>query len=271
MGLLDRDNLYCVRTDETVNAPSMTIQDWINRADIRGDDTFKLQTHDGFTVYERFYHHNADGTKDIVDKLYLKENELTPREAVEAMLNRERLVDFENPADIAEYRWNGENFIKYDSYYYDSDEIISKFTGLQRKVENKELDLEREKIRVREILGFDLDLSGLPQIRTRYGLSGAMFQAISMCKAQKWEINETHVHSVLAHLDSDLESMFPSYDYSEYETNKSTNNKRRKKEMSAKKATPPKPKAKKITKKATSKAKTPAKTKAALKGKQRPK
>jgi len=261
MGILDRKNLDCVRIDGTVSDSTMTIQRWIERADIRGDETFKLQTHDGFTVFERFYHHNTDGTKDIVDKLYLKENELTPREAVEAMLNGERLVDFENPADIAQYRWNGEYFIKYDSYYYDGEEKISKFTGLQRKIENKELDLEREKIRVREMLGFDLDLSELPQISKRYGLRGAMFQAISMCKAQKWEINETHVYSVLANLDSDLESMFPSYN--EYETKKT---KRSKKEMSAKKTTP-KPKAKKTT----SRAKTPAKTKAAMKGKQRPK
>jgi len=149
------------------------------------------------------------------------ENELTPREAVNAMLNGERLVDF-----------------------------------------------EREKIRVRGMLGFDLDLSGLPQIRTRYSLSGAMFQAISMCRAQKWEINETHVYSVLANLDSDLESMFPSYDY---ENDNPSKNKRSKKEMKTKKTSTPKTKAKKTTKKATSRAKTPTKTKAAMKGKQRPK
>ena len=268
MGLLDRTNLYCVQEDSTYEDNYKTIQNWIDRADKRGDDTFKLQTKDGFTVFERFYHHNPDGTKDIVSKHYLIENELTPREAVDAMLNGERLVDFKNPADIAQYRWNGENFIKYDSYYYDEREIISKFTGLQRKVENKELGLEREKIRVREMLGFDLDLSGLPQIRTRYSLSGAMFQAISMCRAQKWEINETHVYSVLANLDSDLESMFPSYDY---ENDNPSKNKRSKKEMKTKKTSTPKTKAKKTTKKATSRAKTPTKTKAAMKGKQRPK
>jgi len=128
--------------------------------------------------------------------------------------------------------------------------------------------IEREKIRVREILSFELDLSGLPQIRKRYGLSGAMFQAISMCKSQKWEINETHVYSVLANLDSDLEGMFPSYN--EYETNKSSKKQRRTKEMKMKKTTS-KSKAKKTTKKATSRAKTPVKTKAAIKGKQRPK
>jgi hypothetical protein len=210
MGLLDRKNLNCVQPGESYDDSTKTIQDWINRADKRGDDTFKLQTHDGFTVFERFYRHNTDGTKDIVSQHCLKENELTPREAVEAMLNGERLIDFENPADVAQYRWNGEYFIRYDSYYYDGWEIISKFTGLQRKIDNKELDLEREKIRVREILGFDLDLSGLPQISKRYGLKGAMAQAISMCKAQKWDITETHVYSVLASLESDLEGMFPS-------------------------------------------------------------
>jgi hypothetical protein len=210
MGLSDRKNLNYVQPGESIDDPTKTIQDWINRADKRGDDTFKLQTHDGFTVFERFYRHNTDGTKDIISQYYLKENELTPKEAVEAMLNGERLVDFENPADVAQYRWDGEHFIRYDSYYYDSDEIINKFTGLQRKPENKELDLEREKIRVREILGFDLDLSGLPQINKRYGLSGALAQAISMCKAQNWDLTETHVYSVLANLDSDLEGMFPS-------------------------------------------------------------
>jgi hypothetical protein len=126
------------------------------------------------------------------------------------MLKGERLVDFENPADVAQYRWDGENFIRYDSYYYDGYEIISKFTGLQCKVEDKEQELEREKIRVREVLGFDLDLSSLPQVSKRYGLKGALAQAISMCKAQGWDLTKTHVHSVLANLDSDLEGMFPS-------------------------------------------------------------
>jgi hypothetical protein len=85
---------------------------------------------------------------------------------------------------------------------------MSKFTGLQRRIENKEQDLEREKIRVKEILGFDLDLSDLPMVNRQYGLKGAMMQAISMCKAQKWDLTETHVYSVLANLDSDLTGMF---------------------------------------------------------------
>ena len=208
MGLLDRKNLDCVQPGESYSYPTYTIQDCINHADKRGDDTFKLQTHDGFTVFERFYRHNIDGTKDIISQHYPKENELTPREAVESMLNGERLIDFENPSDVAQYRWNGENFIRYDSYYYDGAEIITKFTGLQKKSENKELDLEREKIRVREVLGFDLDLSNLPMVNRQYGLKGAMSQAISMCKAQGWDITETHVYSVLANLDSDLEGMF---------------------------------------------------------------
>jgi len=208
MGLLDRDNLVYVQPGESVDDSRKTIQDWINRADKRGEDTFKLQTRDGFTVFERLYRHNPDGTKDIVCQHYLRENELTPREAVEAMLNREKLVDFENPADVAQYQWDGENFIRYDSYDYDNWEIITKFTGLQRRIKNEKQDLEREKIRVREILGFDLDLSGLPLVKRQYGLSGAMTQAISMCKAQKWDLTEAHVYSVLANLDSDLESMF---------------------------------------------------------------
>jgi len=112
MALLDRKNLNCVQPCESYDDSTKTIQDWINRADKRGDDTFRLQTHDGFTVFERFYCHNTDGTKDIVFQHYLKEYGLTPREAVEAMLNGERLIDFENPADIAQYRWNGEYFIR---------------------------------------------------------------------------------------------------------------------------------------------------------------
>jgi hypothetical protein len=68
--------------------------------------------------------------------------------------------------------------------------------------------MERDKIRVKEVLGFDLDLSGLPTVKRQYSLHGAMLQAISMCKANHWDITEVHVHSVLANLDSDLESMF---------------------------------------------------------------
>jgi hypothetical protein len=68
--------------------------------------------------------------------------------------------------------------------------------------------LEREKIRVKEKLGFDLDLSNFPIVKRQYGLKGAMLQAISMCEAQNWDLTETHIYSVLANLDSDLESMF---------------------------------------------------------------
>src|SRR5215469_13024941 len=135
---MENRELQYVLPGESVCDPTKTLEDWIKRAEKRGDETFKIQTKDGFTVYERFYHHNPDGTKDIISQHYLKENELTPKEAVEAMLKGERLVDFEHPADVAQYRWNGVYFISYDSYYYDSDEIISKFTGLQRKPENKE-------------------------------------------------------------------------------------------------------------------------------------
>ena len=138
----------------------------------------------------------------------MKENELTPKEAVEAMLNRERLVDYKHTPDTAQYRWNGNNFVVYDSYEYDSEKIIKSFTGLRRYVPNKEQELEREKIRVKEKLGFELDLSGLPMVNRQYGLKGAMMQAISMCEAQNWDLTETHIYSVLADLDSDLTGMF---------------------------------------------------------------
>ena len=59
------------------------------------------KSRDGFTVFERFYRYNADGSKDIISQYYLKENDLSPREAVEAMLKGERPVDFENLVDVA--------------------------------------------------------------------------------------------------------------------------------------------------------------------------
>jgi hypothetical protein len=133
---------------------------------------------------------------------------LTPKEAVEAMLKGERLVDYKHTPDIALYRWNGNNFIVYDYYEYDSAKIIKSFTGLHRYIPNKEKELEREKIRVNEKLGFELDLSGLPMVNRQFGLKGAMIHAISMCNAQNWDLTEVHVYSVLANLDSDLESMF---------------------------------------------------------------
>ena len=207
---MKRDLVYVIPGETWDTTPSWPFEKYIERAERRGDDFFKIQTKDGFTVYERFYRYKKDGTKSIVSKHYLKEDELTPKEAVEAMLKGERLVDYKHFPDIAQYRWDGNNFIVYDSYEYDSSKIIKSFTGLHRYVPNKEKELEREKIRVKEKLGFELDLSGLPMINRQYGLKGAMIQAISMCEAQKWDLSEAHIYSVLAHLDSDLESMFAS-------------------------------------------------------------
>jgi hypothetical protein len=204
---MKRELLY-VLPGETLDDPSATLERYIERAEKRGDEVFQIQTKDGFIVYERFYHHNTDGTKDIVSKSYLKEDELTPKEAAEAMLAGEKLVDFIQTPDIAQYRLNGENFVVYDSYEFDSAEAITSFTGLRHRVVDDKADAEREKIRVKEILGFELDLSGLPMIKRQYSLKGAMTQAISMCEANHWEITEEHVYSVLANLDSDLESMF---------------------------------------------------------------
>jgi hypothetical protein len=205
---MGRDLMYVTPGEIFDTTPSWSLEKLIEQAERRGDETFKIQTKDGFTVYERFYHHNKDGTKDIISKSYLKEDELTPKEAVEAMLNGERLVDYEHMPDVAQYRWNGESFVVYDSYYYDSEEIVSSFSGLRRRVTSEKEDREREKIRVKEILGFELDLSGLPMVKRQYGLRGAMDQAISMCEANDWDITEPHVYSVLANLDSDLTSMF---------------------------------------------------------------
>jgi hypothetical protein len=199
--------LQYVLPGESVDDPTKTLEDWIKRADKRGDEEFKIQTEDGFTVYERYYKYNPDSTKKLISKNYLKGDELTPKEAVEAMLNNERLTDYKNFPDEALYRWNGNHFIVYDSYTYQS-KTLKSFTGLHRYTPDKEKELEREKIRVREVLGFDLDLSGLKMVNRQYGLKGAMLQAMSMCKAQKWDLTETHVYSVLANLDSDLEGMF---------------------------------------------------------------
>jgi hypothetical protein len=201
-------NLYYVLPGETLDDPSQTLESYIQRAEKRGDEVFKIETRDGFVVYERFYHHNTDGTKDIISKSYLQEDELTPKEAVEAMLEGEQLVDFTQSPDVAQYCWNGTNFVSYDSYYHDSEEILTKFIGLRRKVIDEKAEAEREIIRVKEILGFDLDLSGLPMVKRQYGLKGAMSQAISMCEANNWDITEEHVYSVLANLDSDLQGMF---------------------------------------------------------------
>jgi hypothetical protein len=199
--------LQYVLPGESVDDPHKTLEDWIKRAEKRGDEEFKIQTGDGFTVYERYYKHNPDGTKKLISKNYLKDDELTPKEAVEAMLNRERLVDYKHFPDEALYCWDGEHFIVYDSYTYHS-KILKSYTGLHRYTPDKEKELEREKIRVKEVLGFDLDLSNLKMVKRQCGLKGAMLQAMSMCKAQNWDLTEVHVYSVLANFDSDLEGMF---------------------------------------------------------------
>ena len=107
-----------------------TLEEYIRTAERRGDEEYKIQTSDGFVVYERFYKHNYDGTKKLIIKNYLKEDELTPKEAAEAMLNRERLVDYKHFPDEAMYRWNGNNFVVYDDYIFDSEKIIKSFTGI---------------------------------------------------------------------------------------------------------------------------------------------
>jgi len=126
-----RDLVY-VFTGKITDFPKSTLKDAIKKAELLGEETFKIQTTDGFTIYERFYDHNTDGTKDIITKKYLRENELTPKEAAEAMLNGERLVDYTHTSDRAEYRWDGEHFIVFNHYEYDSSEIIKSFSGLHR-------------------------------------------------------------------------------------------------------------------------------------------
>jgi len=203
---MKRDLVYAI-PGETLDA-HYTLEEYIERAKRRGDEEFQIQTYDGFIVYESLYKHNPDGTKKLITKYNLKEDELTPKEAVEAMLDRKRLVDYKHFPDEAMYRWNGNNFVVYDDYIYDSEKIIKSFTGFHRYIPDKQKELEREKIRVKEILGFELDLSGLPMVNRQCGLKGAMYQAMSMCHAQKWDLTETHVYSVLANLDSDLAGMF---------------------------------------------------------------
>jgi hypothetical protein len=72
---------------------SWSLEKLIERMDCRGDETFKLQTKDNFTVYERLYRHNTDGTKDIISKTYLSDDELHPKKPQNPYLNGERLVD----------------------------------------------------------------------------------------------------------------------------------------------------------------------------------
>jgi hypothetical protein len=203
---MERDLVYAI-PGETLDA-RYTLEEYIERAKRRGDEEYKIQTSDGFVVYERFYKHNSDGTKKLIIKNYLREDELTPKEAVEAMIKRERLVDYKHFPDEAMYRWNGNNFVVYDDYIYDSERIIKSFNGLHRYIPDKQKEFEREKIRVKEILGFELDLSDLPMVNRQCGLKGAMYQAMSMCHAHKWDLSETHIYSVLANLDSDLADMF---------------------------------------------------------------
>jgi len=57
LGLLDCNNICYVQPVESYDSPSKIIQDRIKCADKRDDDTLKLQTKDGFTVFECFYHY----------------------------------------------------------------------------------------------------------------------------------------------------------------------------------------------------------------------
>jgi len=134
---MKRNYVYVFPQKSKNISPSCTLEEAIKYAEKQGEETFKIKTEDGFTVFDRFYRHNTDGTKEIISNILIKEDELTPKEAVEAMLNGERLRDYKNSPDEASYRWDGSNFVKFDGYYHDSDEIISSFTGLHRNLKNQ--------------------------------------------------------------------------------------------------------------------------------------
>jgi hypothetical protein len=136
---MERRNCICILYSDTeitkheiLDCPEMMIEKVIKLADKREEKTYKIQTKDGFTIFEHFYHHSTNGSKDIFSEHYLKENELTTREVVEVMLNGERLVDFEHSPDVANYHWYGENFNISDGYYIDSAESL-KIYGLKKR------------------------------------------------------------------------------------------------------------------------------------------
>ena len=45
-----------------------------------------------------------------------------------------------------------------------------------------------------------------PQVLKTYGLEGAKMQAIRMCLAQKMEVTEVNLYSVLSNLEEDLQN-----------------------------------------------------------------
>lgn len=194
------------------NYSDRTLADWITLAEKRGEDVYKIMTRDGFIVYEQKYIAREDGTQ-FLDKIqYLRDDELTPKEAVTAMINGEHLLDFAHFADTADYYWNGEQFMYSNNsqdYLNPREIVISEFSELRHRTESDTITPEREAKRIFQTLGFALNLSNLPLVKRQYGLTGAMIQAINMCKAQYWDTTETHIYSCLANLESGLQEMFP--------------------------------------------------------------
>ena len=124
-----KDTIEVIRKDIS---PSCSLEEAIKFAEKQGEETFEIISEDGFRVFKRFCRDNTDGTREIISEVLIKEDELTPKEAVVAMLNGERLKDYVHSSDVASYRWNGSNFIQYDGYYIDGEEIMKSFTGLHR-------------------------------------------------------------------------------------------------------------------------------------------
>jgi hypothetical protein len=60
-----------------------------------------------------------------------------------------------------------------------------------------------------EQINLVLDKKNYPLVLRQYGPEGAKRQAISMCQAQKMEINEENLYSCLSTLESGLSEMFP--------------------------------------------------------------
>ena len=56
-----------------------------------------------------------------------------------------------------------------------------------------------------------------PEVLKRYGLEGAKEQAIKMCQAQKVELTEENLYSVLANLEDDLANQTAMYTEEEEE------------------------------------------------------
>jgi hypothetical protein len=195
----------------SIDYPSRTLSDWIIRAEKRGEDVYKILTHDGFIVYEQYFVTREDGTQFLKKIHYLREGELTPKEAVTAMINGEHLLDFGHPIDTVDYYWNGEQFIYSNNskdYLNPRKIALDVYSGLRHRNESDKITPEREAKRVFQTLGFELDLSNLPYVKRQCGLIGAMLQAINMCKSQNLDITETHVYSCLANMESEFVGMF---------------------------------------------------------------